>query len=87
MARNNNNALATVETNEVELVSEVIIDQVSDEPKVYTLESAMEEFKTTSSAIRGLAAHGMSRGAIAKLLNKRYQHVRNVLITPIKKAK
>jgi len=41
---------------------------------------------TTSSRIRYLDACGMTRGEIAKTLNKRYQHVRNVLITPVKKG-
>ena len=40
----------------------------------------------TSQKIRALHAEGFDRGAIAKHLGKRYQHVRNVLITPIKKA-
>ena len=38
-----------------------------------------------SKAIRQLTDAGFSRGEVAKMLNKRYQHVRNVLITPIKK--
>ncbi len=38
---------------------------------------------TTSSRIRYLASIDWPRGAIAKHLNKRYQHVRNVLITPV----
>jgi hypothetical protein len=40
---------------------------------------------STSAAIRQLDRAKVSRGDIAVLLNKRYQHVRNVLITPIKK--
>jgi len=39
-----------------------------------------------SKAIRALDAEGKKRGEIAKLLDKRYQHVRNVLITPVKKT-
>ncbi len=41
----------------------------------------------TSSKIRALAAAGNSRGDIARFLKKRYQHVRNVLITPLVGAK
>ena len=43
---------------------------------------------TTTKAvkIRGLLASGMTRGEVAKTLGIRYQHVRNVEITPIKKA-
>lgn len=40
---------------------------------------------TTSAQIRYLLSTGMKRGDVAKSLNKRYQHVRNVEITPIKK--
>lgn len=40
-------------------------------------------FGGTSKAIRGLDKAGFDRGAIAKMLGKRYQHVRNVLITPL----
>lgn len=42
---------------------------------------------SVSAAIRKLDKEGKSRGEIAKLLNKRYQHVRNVLITPVKNPK
>jgi uncharacterized protein with HEPN domain len=42
---------------------------------------------TKSAAIRKLASEGEARGEIAKMLKIRYQHVRNVLITPIKKAR
>lgn len=38
-----------------------------------------------STTIRGLAAMGYDRGQIAKVMNIRYQHVRNVLITPVKR--
>lgn len=40
---------------------------------------------TTSAKIRLLNAEGFSTGAIAKVLGKRYQHVRNVLVTPVAK--
>lgn len=45
----------------------------------------IKECGTKSSAIRKLDAQKYSRGEISKMLNIRYQHVRNVLITPIKK--
>lgn len=47
----------------------------------------LEGLPTKSSKIRFLNNKGLSRGLIAKTLGIRYQHVRNVLITPIKKAK
>jgi hypothetical protein len=42
---------------------------------------------TTSSKIRFLNSKGLSRSQIKDKLHIRYQHVRNVLITPIKKEK
>ena len=41
---------------------------------------------TKSVKIRGLLALGLKRGEVAKILGIRYQHVRHVEITPIKKA-
>lgn len=40
---------------------------------------------TKSAKIRALAAMNWSRGQISKALGLRYQHVRNVLTTPLKK--
>lgn len=60
------------------------------QPKVEVVEDfskELENLPTTSSKIRFLSGKGLSRGTIAKTLNIRYQHVRNVLITPIKKEK
>ena len=51
-----------------------------------TLEALMTEHKTKSGVIRHLSAQGWSNGKIAKFMNIRYQHVRNVLITPLKKT-
>lgn len=50
-----------------------------------TIESVdLSQCATTSARMRTLSAAGFSTGSIAKFLNKRYQHVRNVLITPVK---
>ena len=40
--------------------------------------------ETTSAKIRYLTAEGLTRSQIAKHLDIRYQHVRNVQITPLK---
>lgn len=48
---------------------------------------AVENLETVSAKIRYLDSEGYSRSEIAKTLGKRYQHVRNVLITPITKAR
>ena len=47
----------------------------------------MGALPTTSAKIRYLASLDVPRGDIARTLNKRYQHVRNVLITPVKNPK
>ncbi len=47
-------------------------------------EKKLTSLPTVSSKIRYLNDCGLSRGDIARKLNKRYQHVRNVLITPLK---
>ena len=39
---------------------------------------------TKSAKIRFLDSEGWSRGDISRFLEIRYQHVRNVLITPVK---
>lgn len=39
-----------------------------------------------SRAIRALLSEGKTRSEVSKMLGVRYQHVRNVAITPIKKA-
>lgn len=44
---------------------------------------ALAALTTVSSKIRYLDAAGYTRSEIAAKLGKRYQHVRNVLITPV----
>lgn len=55
------------------------------------VDKTMEELteaglKNKSQVIRYLDANGYSRSAIADFLGVRYQHVRNVLVTPLKKG-
>jgi hypothetical protein len=59
---------------------------VAEVTVTFNSESYIKECGSVSAAIRKLDSEGKKRGEIAKLLNKRYQHVRNVLITPIKKV-
>lgn len=40
----------------------------------------------TSTKIRKLLGSGLKRAEVAKVLGVRYQHVRNVELTPLKKA-
>ncbi len=48
-------------------------------------QAKVDGFTTVSDRIRYLNSEGFSRSAIAQALGKRYQHVRNVLITPVAK--
>jgi hypothetical protein len=76
MSKNINNTAAAT-SNEEQTVA----------PIVHTKESIMAASNNIKSvAIRTLLAQGMKRGEVAKLLEIRYQHVRNVEITPIKKV-
>jgi len=49
------------------------------------VQAIVDSSVTKSEKIRALLATGMKRGEVAKLLGIRYQHVRNVEITPIKR--
>lgn len=44
-----------------------------------------DQGQNKSTTIRALHAKGYSRGQIAKVMGVIYQHVRNVLITPVKR--
>ena len=50
-------------------------------PKLVT---ELEQCQTTAAKIRLLDANKIARGDIARILNIRYQWVRNVLNTPLK---
>ena len=52
-----------------------------------TMKKELDAIGTISGKIRYLDSKGLSRGEIAKAVNRRYQHVRNVLITPVSKPK
>jgi hypothetical protein len=56
------------------------------EPTVNNYEDELKNITTKSGKIRFLSSKGVERGSIAKMLNIRYQHVRNVLVTPLKKV-
>lgn len=57
------------------------------EKSALDLSALPEKYRSlnTSDRIRAMYRDGYSRGAIAKLLGKRYQHVRNVLVYESKK--
>lgn len=51
------------------------------------IDKQLSQLKTVSDKIRYLAKQGWERADIAKKLNKRYQHVRNVLVHEEEKVK
>lgn len=61
-----------------------LIAAASDFAPAASSEHDLSEFKTTSAKIRYLNSKGVTRAEIAKTLNIRYQHVRNVLTQPLK---
>lgn len=62
---------------------------MSESYNVLTLDQQIESIRSgsesTSNKVRRLSAIGIQRSEISKILNIRYQHVRNVLVTPLKK--
>lgn len=54
--------------------------------KKYNAEELIKTHGTKSAVIRYLASQDVSRGDISRILNIRYQHVRNVLTQPLKKS-
>lgn len=66
--------------------TDATLEEMVEAAPIESADTLIAKYGNVSKAIRALDADGYSRGAIAKMLNKRYQHVRNVLITPIKKA-
>ncbi len=65
--------------NKLEAQKEVVVE--------FDAGSFIKKHGTKSAAIRQLLSEGKTRSEVAKLLKIRYQHVRNVEITPIKKQK
>lgn len=66
----------TDKTEATEQTQEIQFDRMSQD-------ELREHFGNWSKAIRGLSAVGYERKQIAAMLGRRYQHVRNVLITPL----
>jgi hypothetical protein len=53
---------------------------------IETVDTELNALTTVSAKIRLLTSRGLKRGEIAKVLNIRYQHVRNVQLQPLKKT-
>ena len=63
------------------------IEAVVEAPTItHNYDELIKEYKTKSAVIRLLTAEGHSRSLIAKFMNIRYQHVRNVQVQDAIKA-
>lgn len=74
MAKTSKKAVKQTETTEVTSLDKCVKDYQNFEPET-----------SKSEMIRTLFAKGHSKADIAKAMQIRYQHVRNVLITPLKR--
>jgi len=54
--------------------------------EIYEIFGTKDKRGSTSVAIRTLLALSYTRSEVAKMLNIRYQHVRNVQLEPVKKT-
>jgi len=79
MAKNKSATVTATPNNATSVAS----DTKTETPKVDL--SKYNGLSTKSSKIRAMSHDGMSRGDIAKVLGIRYQHVRNVLVQPLKR--
>ncbi len=58
--------------------------EVKTKAHTYTVPAKYAKADSVSAIIRAMAADGISRAEISNVTKIRYQHVRNVLITPLK---
>lgn len=76
---------------DADIIEDIEVVEVDASGRKKKVDKTMEELteaglKNKSQVIRYLDANGYSRSAIADFLGVRYQHVRNVLVTPLKKV-
>lgn len=74
----------TTMTNINKITAPAMTDQVKDDT-TYANE-LLVRLTTKSAVIRYLTAEGWKKGRIAKAMNIRFQHVRNVIVKPLKKV-
>lgn len=73
-------------SNKTAAVESTVAVSKFDQYKSIGMPALLEQHKNLSGVIRFLDAEGLKRGEIAKIVDRKYQHVRNVLITPVGKA-
>jgi hypothetical protein len=81
----NKTQTAKVETTNVGETKELFKGAITMTPE-QRLEFLLKDHKSISGVMRYLIGTGMKTGEVAKFIGKRYQHVNNVLKTPLKKV-
>lgn len=76
----------TTTTTTVQPLEQAVYEFINGVDSQMTPSDYIRKYGTKSNAIRVLTSQGKTRSEIAKMLNIKYQHVRNVQITPIKKT-
>jgi hypothetical protein len=77
-----------VQQDDVSVINTIVEQTESTEIKLTKAQqSQVAAMETISARIRYLSGEGYEVRAIAKILNIRYQHARNVLHTPLKRKK
>ena len=73
-------------TNLIEISTDDLMNEIArrKNEQVSQIQDQLVNLETTSSKIRYLLANGYTRSQVAKVLNIRYQHVRNVELNPKK---
>lgn len=61
------------------------LDEFGPETKASSSAELIAQYGNTSNAIRALLSQGYTRVEVKNILHIKYQHVRNVEITPIKR--
>lgn len=76
----------TKQTPKVKTVAEPKTFVMATKAHKYDIPIKYQGCTSVSSVIRAMAADGLKTAEIHKATKIRYQHVRNVLLTPVKKA-
>lgn len=64
-----------------------VTKKIANKDHVATATEYMAKYKTKSATIRKMFADGIAKADIARAMNIRYQHVRNVLVQMEEKSK
>ena len=79
--------MKNIQDQKIESIDLIVESKVEEKKSIpYSYQELETELKTKSAMVRRLHSEGYDRSQIAKFMNIRYQHVRNILVTPLKKS-